>query len=120
MERRGALSGRARGPMLKRDTRIRIRMTSRPWTFLSNHAHVLICMASEPDLRLREVAQRVGITERAVQMILVDLEGEGLVVRERRGRRNHYVLHLDQPLRHPIEAHRTVGELVQLILDDEE
>jgi DNA-binding transcriptional ArsR family regulator len=89
------------------------------WTFLSNHAHVLICLAQEPDVRLRDVAARIGITERAVQRILADLEGEGLVGRRREGRRNAYELHLDQPLRHPIEMHRRVGELVGLILGDD-
>jgi predicted transcriptional regulator len=86
------------------------------WTFLSNHAHVLICLAGGPDLLQREIAARVGITERAVQLILADLEKEGLVSRERVGRRNHYVLHLDQPLRHPIEAHRSVRELIEWVM----
>jgi DNA-binding HxlR family transcriptional regulator len=86
------------------------------WTFLSNHAHVLICLAQEPDIRLRDVAARIGITERAVQNLLADLEAEGLVEHQRKGRRNSYRLHLDQPLRHPIEAHREVGELVELML----
>ncbi|MCB9896542.1 MAG: winged helix-turn-helix transcriptional regulator [Planctomycetes bacterium] len=85
------------------------------WTFLSNHAHVLICLAREPDLVLREVAARVGITERAVQKIVVDLEHEGLLTRSRDGRRNRYVLHLDRPLRHPLEAHRSVRELIELV-----
>jgi DNA-binding MarR family transcriptional regulator len=85
------------------------------WTFLSNHAHVLISLAADPDLVLREVARRVGITERGVQKIVADLEQEGLVTRERVGRRNRYQLHLDQPLRHPIEAHRSVRELIELV-----
>lgn len=89
--------------------------TSREWTFLSNHAHVLICLALEPDLVLREVAQRVGVTERTVQMILAELEAEGLVERHRVGRRNQYELHLDSPLRHPLESHRSVRELVELV-----
>jgi DNA-binding MarR family transcriptional regulator len=88
---------------------------TRPWTFLSNHAHVLICLASEPDPRLRVVAQRVGITERAVQKILDDLEAENILSRRRVGRTNQYVLHLDSPLRHPLEAHRTVRELIELV-----
>lgn len=87
----------------------------RGWTFLSNHAHVLILLAAEPDLVLREVAGRVGITERAVQNILSDLEREGLVERTREGRRNRYELRLDSPLRHPLEAHRSVRELVDLV-----
>lgn len=91
--------------------------TAHRWTFLSNHAHVLICLAQDPDLRLREVAERIGITERAVQNIIADLEHEGLVKRYREGRRNTYELSLDQPLRHPIEKHRRVGDLVDLILE---
>lgn len=86
------------------------------WTFLSNHAHVLICIARDPGIRLRDVADQIGITERAVLKIVTDLEEEGLVTRYREGRRNSYELSLDQPLRHPIEQHRTVGELVKLIL----
>lgn len=89
----------------------------RRWTFLSNHAHVVICLARDPDVRLRDVADRIGITERAVQKILGDLEAEGIVERHREGRRNAYELNLDHPLRHPIEMHRTVRELVQLVLD---
>ena len=85
------------------------------WTFLSNHAHVLLALASDPDLLVREIADRVGITERAVQNILADLEEEGLVTRERVGRRNHYRLHLNHPLRHPLEAHRRVSELVDFL-----
>lgn len=85
------------------------------WTFLSNHAHVLICLRADPDQRLRDLAARVGITERAVQKILAQLEAEGLITRQREGRRNTYQLQLDQPLRHPIESHRTVRELVDLL-----
>lgn len=90
---------------------------ARHWTFLSNHGHVLVCLAQNPDARLRDVAQAVGITERAVQKIVSDLEEAGVVVREREGRRNRYRLHVDRPLRHPIEAHRTVGALLGMVLD---
>lgn len=90
---------------------------SRGWTFLSNHGHVLLCLAQNADARLRDVAQTVGITERAVQKIVADLEAGGVVSRERRGRRNHYRLHPDRPLRHPIEAHRTVGALLSMVLE---
>jgi len=86
------------------------------WTFLSNHAHVLVTLAQDPAILIREIAARTGITERAVTNILSDLEQEGLVERRREGRRNTYEVRLDQPLRHPIEQHRTVGELIQLIL----
>lgn len=84
------------------------------WSFLSNHGHVLICIARAPDARVRDIAQQVGITERAVQRILSDLEEAGVVVRERVGRRNHYVIRGDVHLRHPLEAHRTVADLIQL------
>lgn len=86
------------------------------WTFLSNHAHVLLVIARNLEIRLRDVAPRVGITERAVQRIVADLEAGGFLTRERTGRRNRYRLHPDQPLRHPIEAHRTVAELMTLVL----
>jgi DNA-binding transcriptional ArsR family regulator len=86
------------------------------WTFLSNHAHVLLCIAREPGILLREVAERVGITERAVQRIVADLEQEGYLSRNREGRRNRYEVHADRPLRHPVEAHREVSVLLDLIL----
>lgn len=86
-----------------------------PWTFLTNHSHVLICLAENPELRLRDVAERVGITERAVFRIIADLEGAGVITRHREGRRNQYEVHDDQPLRHAIEKHRTVGDLLGLV-----
>jgi DNA-binding transcriptional ArsR family regulator len=89
-----------------------------PWTFLTNHAHVLVCLATDPESRLRDVAERVGITERAVQHIVADLEAAGLLTRTREGRRNHYTLHLDAPLRHPIEAHVHTADLLRLIVPD--
>ena len=85
------------------------------WTFLTNHSHVLICIAREPEVLLRDVAAQVGITERAVQRIVTDLEEGGYLTRVRTGRRNHYELNTALPLRHPIEAHRTVGVLLELI-----
>jgi DNA-binding MarR family transcriptional regulator len=90
---------------------------ARHWTFLSNHAHVLVCLAQDPDARLRDVALSVGITERAVQKIVSDLEAAGVVTRERAGRRNSYRLRLDVPLRHALESHKTVGTLLSLVLD---
>lgn len=86
------------------------------WTFLSNHAHVLLCVAREPEMLLREVAERVGITERAVQRIVADLEQGGYLSRVREGRRNRYEVHAELPLRHPVEAHREVRVLLDLIL----
>jgi len=90
---------------------------ARHWTFLSNHAHVLVCLALDPDARLRDVAVEVGITERAVQGIVGDLEEAGVIVRERQGRRNTYRLNLDAPLRHTLEAHRSIRALLSLVLD---
>lgn len=85
------------------------------WTFLTNHGHVLVALASDPDLRIRDVALRVGITERAAQRILHDLVEEGYVERRKLGRRNHYRLLLDRPLRHPVESDRTIRELVEAL-----
>jgi hypothetical protein len=86
------------------------------WTFLSNHAHVLLCIARNSDSRLRDVAEQVGITERAVQKIVSELEEGGALTRMRDGRRNSYVIHVDCPLRHPIEHHQTVGKLLSMCL----
>jgi len=85
------------------------------WTFLSNHAHVLLCIARDPETTLRGVSEQVGITERAVQRIVADLEGGGYLGRARTGRQNRYEVHPDRPLRHPVEAHREVGALLGLI-----
>lgn len=85
------------------------------WTFLTNHAHVLLAIALDPRLRIRDVAVRVGITERAAQRILHDLVAEGYVEREKHGRRNTYRLVLDRPLRHPIEASHTVRALIDAL-----
>lgn len=89
--------------------------TMNRWTFLSNHAHVLIALYGNPDLVLREVALQVGITERGVQRIVQDLEDGGFIRREKVGRKNHYQVLTKQPLRHPLEAHRTIGDLLKLI-----
>lgn len=85
------------------------------WTFLSNHAHVLVCLRHDRRARVRDIAAAVGITERAVLHILADLEAEGIVARVREGRRNAYELDLDKPLRHPLEAARSVRELLELL-----
>ena len=85
------------------------------WTFLTNHAHVLLTLAQDPELRIRDVAVKVGITERAAQRILHDLVEAGYVARQRHGRRNTYRLALDRPLRHPLESRHSVGELVDLL-----
>jgi DNA-binding transcriptional ArsR family regulator len=85
------------------------------WTFLSNHGHVLVCLAGDPSMRVREVALRVGISERAVQRIVGELTEAGYVRRTRKGRRNRYRVLGDLPLRHPVEAHRRVGDLVAAV-----
>jgi predicted transcriptional regulator len=85
------------------------------WTFLTNHAHVLLCIAKRPEVRMRDVADLVGITERAVQRIVSDLADAGYVERIRQGRRNHYVVRGDLPLRHPIEMHEKVSSLITLV-----
>lgn len=84
------------------------------WTFLSNHGHILMCIARDSDIRVREIAQAVGITERAVQRILGELEDAAVISRRRKGRRTHYVINHRKPLRHPIESHHSVGELLRL------
>jgi hypothetical protein len=86
------------------------------WTFLTNHAHVLWCIHRQPAIRLREVADAVGITERMVQKIVNDLATAGYLSIEKQGRCNVYRLHVDQPLRHPLESHCAVGELLGLLL----
>jgi len=85
------------------------------WTFLTNHAHVLLCLARDPDATLREVADQVGITERAAHRIVGELEQEGALKRSRSGRRNHYEIRSDFPLRHPLERHCTVGQLLKMV-----
>ena len=85
------------------------------WTFLTNHAHVLICLARDPDVVLRDVAVFVGITERAVQRIVAELEDAGYLERKRDGRRNKYRLMLQKPLRHPVEKNCHIKDVVGLI-----
>lgn len=86
------------------------------WTFLTNHTHVLICIVRDPDRPLREVAQEVGITERAVQKIIADLEHDGVLTRERVGRCNQYTINPSHHLHHRIESHCTVAELLRFVL----
>ena len=90
------------------------------WTFLTNHAHVLLCIAREPETRMRDVAHLVGITERAVQRIVADLEEAEYIERSRHGRRNRYEVRTDLPLRHPIERHERVSSLITLVLGEHE
>ena len=90
-------------------------VNSTSWTFLTNHSHVLLCLVSDENLRVRDLAQKVGITERAILKILGDLEAGGVIERERDGRRNRYRVRLDVALRHDLESHRTVGDLVAAV-----
>ena len=83
--------------------------------FITDEELTSLALAADPDLRLREVARYVGITERAVQRIIQDLEEGGFIERERVGRRNRYHVLTDKALRHPIEAHRNIGNLLELI-----
>jgi DNA-binding Lrp family transcriptional regulator len=85
------------------------------WTFLTNHSHVLLCIAEDPEIRGRDIAQRVGITERSAQNIVRELIEGGYLTREKVGRRNRYKVHPELPLRHPIERDHEVAELLRLV-----
>ena len=91
---------------------------ARRWSFFSNHAHVLVALADQPGARMRDLADRIGITERSVQRIVADLEAGGLIERHREGRRNAYVLHLDQPLPHPLETDLELSRLIEVTRAD--
>jgi hypothetical protein len=88
------------------------------WTFLTNHFHVLACLARDPELRIRDIADLTGITERATVQILNQLEAAGYLTKTRVGRRNHYTVHGELPLRHPLHNGRQVGELLRIIEPD--
>lgn len=88
---------------------------SKGWTFLTNHAHVLVCITHDPGIRVREIADRVGITERATQRIVADLAGAGYIERSRVGRRTTYTINGRLPLRHPLEEHREIGALLEAL-----
>ena len=85
------------------------------WTFLTNHSHVLLSLAADATLRVRDLAQKVGITERAVLKILAELEAGGVLERQREGRRNRYRVRHRTRLRHALEAHCTVGDLIAAV-----
>lgn len=91
-------------------------MTDRGWTFLTNHAHVLLCLTRTPDARVKDVAEQVGISERMVQLVLNDLEEAGYLARRRTGRRNEYEV-IGGPLRHPMEQEHQVEELLAVLGD---
>jgi len=85
------------------------------WHFVSNHGQVLLCIASNPEIRLREIAPRVGITERAAQRIVADLVTAGYVTRQRHGRRNHYAINREKEMRHPAQFGYEIGPLLDLL-----
>lgn len=90
------------------------------WTFLTNHAHVLICINRDPGVRMRDIAERVGITERAAQRIVGELVDDGYVERERDGRRNRYKVKANAPLRHPLDLGHSIGELLETLSMEQE
>lgn len=112
LEARGERARRARRPAPKAEERP---AGSGQWTFFTNHAHVLFVLAQEPDLRLRDVADRVQITERAAQRIVRELEDGGYLEVEKSGRRNHYAIQPRLSLRHPVEAHCSIADLLRVI-----
>jgi predicted transcriptional regulator len=88
------------------------------WTFLTNHSHVLYAISKTPDIRVREISTLVGITERAVLRIIQELAEAGFITIEKVGRENRYSVTSDVPLRHPLEQHRTVSELLEMLAED--
>lgn len=90
-------------------------LTPPGWTFLTNHAQVLVCIAGDPGIRLRDIGDRVGITERAAHRIVGQLTDAGYITRSRNGRRNHYAVNPDVPLLDPIARERSVGELLEVL-----
>ena len=89
--------------------------SSGKWTFLTNHSHVIICLVRDSGLRARDLAEQVGITERAVLRILGELQSDGVISKTREGRRNRYMIALDFPLRHPLESKRTLRQLLDSV-----
>ena len=85
------------------------------FTLLTNHTHVLVMIAQMPDVRMREIATTVGITERAVQRIIEDLTATGYIVVTKSGRRNRYEIRRESPIRHPLAQHRNIGELIRFV-----
>jgi predicted transcriptional regulator len=85
------------------------------WSFLTNHAQVLLCIAHDPGVRLREIGEAVGITERAAHRIVVELAAAGYISRTRNGRRNHYTIESDLPLPDPLAGGQKVGDLLAIL-----
>ena len=94
-------------------------MSATNWTFLTNHAQVLLCIARDPGLRLRDIADRVGITERSAYGIVLDLAEAGYILKEKTGRRNRYQIQAHLPLPEPSSRERTVGEVLALLAGGE-
>ena len=88
---------------------------TRGWTFLTNHAQVLLCVAADPTVRLREIAERVGLTERGAHRIIIELEASGYLTRKREGRRNRYKVKAHLPLPDPAARDRQVGDLLEVL-----
>jgi DNA-binding MarR family transcriptional regulator len=91
----------------------------KPWRFVTNHTQVLLCIARDPDARMKTIADSVGITERAAQRIVHDLVESGFVQREKVGRRNRYVIDRELHMRHEAQHDREIGELLDLLKLDE-
>ena len=89
--------------------------TAPGWAFLTNHAQVLVCIAHDPGVRLRDIGERVGITERAAHRIVTELAAAGYITRQRNGRRNHYAINTELPLPDPILREQNVGELLEIL-----
>jgi len=89
------------------------------WRFLSNHTQVLLCLIRDPNARFRDIAESVGITERAAQRIVADLIDSGYVESDRIGRRNHYRVNTEVAMRHPAQEGHDIGELLRLLRLDE-
>jgi hypothetical protein len=92
--------------------------TTRSWAFLTNHARVLVVIAHDPGIRLRDIGDRVGITERAAHRIVTELGAAGYITRERNGRRNRYTINAHLPLNDPIASTKNVGELLEILTGD--
>ncbi len=92
--------------------------TTHQWAFLTNHARVLVCIAHDPGVRLRDIGDRVGITERAAHRIVTELGAAGYITRERKGRRNQYTINAHLPLNDPIARTRNIGELLEILTEE--
>ncbi len=107
---------RRHGPFVRHDGAVDAE-EHRSWTLLTNHGRLLLLIAQQPDLRIRDLAEAASITERSAQMIVADLEAAGYLTKKRVGRRNTYTVNRRRPFRHPAESGHTVGELIALFTD---